>query len=130
MAYSAIDKILHWPMFIKALNVYQVIPGVLVPAVSYAVPGLELVAAAAIAIPWFRARGLELAAWLLAGFTTMIGYATITAPGVPCGCSFSLGPTRATVGHVALNVVLMALAWTLASSSPARRSGPAIEGTD
>jgi hypothetical protein len=116
LAYSAVDKILHWPLFLKALTLYRVVPAVLLPAISYAVPALELLAALAIVVPWFRPRGLGLAAWLLAAFTVMIGYATIVMPGVPCGCSFSLGPTRATPAHFILNIMLTGLAWSLASS--------------
>lgn len=124
LAYSAIDKILHWPLFLKALSIYQVVPAILLPAVSYAIPAVELVTALAIAVPWFRARGLGAAAWLLAGFTVMIGYAVINAPGVPCGCSFSLGPSKATVGHVVLNIALTGLAWALASSNTDVRTRP------
>jgi hypothetical protein len=116
LAYSAVDKILHWSLFLKALTLYRVVPAVLLPAISYAVPALELLAALAIVVPRFRPRGLGLAAWLLAAFTVMIGYATIATPGVLCGCSFSLGPTRATPAHFILNIMLTGLAWALASS--------------
>jgi hypothetical protein len=126
LAYSAVDKILHWSLFLKALTLYRVVPVILLPAVGYAVPALELLAALAILIPWFRARGLGLAAWLLASFTAMIGYAMIAAPGVLCGCLFSLGPTRATPAHFILNVMLTGLAWVLAGSSAGEsvRSAP------
>lgn len=125
LGYSGIDKILHWPLFLKALALYRVVPAALLPAMSYTIPALELIAALAIAVPWLRPRGLGLAAWLLAAFTVMIAYAAVVAPGLPCGCSFSLGPTRATFGHVALNVALTGLAWALASScvSVRQRSG-------
>jgi len=126
LAYSAVDKIVHWPLFLKALALYRVVPAILLPVVSYAIPAAEMVTALAIVVPWFRTRGLGLAAWLLAAFTVMIGYAAIIAPGIPCGCSFSLGPSRATLGHVLLNVMLTGLAWALASSSaggPARAPG-------
>jgi len=126
LAYSAVDKILHWSLFLKALALYRVVPAILLPAISYTIPALELLTALAIVIPWFRARGLGLAAWLLAGFTTMIGYATIATPGVLCGCSFSLGPTRATPAHFVLNIMLTGLAWVLASScaGESARSAP------
>lgn len=117
LAYSAVDKIIHWQHFLKALALYRVVPAILVPVVSYAIPAAEMVTAVAIAVPLFRTRGLGLAAWLLAAFTVMIGYAAMVAPGVPCGCSFSLGPSRATLGHVVLNTMLTGLAWALASSS-------------
>jgi hypothetical protein len=129
LAYSAIDKILHWSLFVKALTMYQVIPRIFLPVVTYGVPVLEMATALAIALPWCRARGLEFAAWLLAGFTVMTGYAAIVAPGIPCGCMFTLGPTRATFGHVVLNVILTALAWMLASLSSARVPESTLEGT-
>jgi hypothetical protein len=125
LAYSAVDKILHWSLFLKALTLYRVVPSVLLPVISYAIPALELLAAVAIVVPWLRPRGLGLAAWLLAAFTMMIGYATIAMPGVPCGCSFSLGPTRATPAHLILNIMLTGLAWALASSCAGESAEPA-----
>lgn len=125
LAYSAVDKILHWPLFLKALALYRIVPAMLLPAISYAIPALELLAALAIAIPLFRSTGLGIAAWLLAAFTVMIAYAAIVAPGLPCGCSFSLGPSRATPGHVILNTILTALAWALAGSYAGESAGAA-----
>jgi hypothetical protein len=121
LLYSAVDKIVHWTLFEKALSLYRVVPALLLPAASYAVPAVEIGVAVAVAVPALRTRGLHLAAWLLTAFTFMVGYATIVVPGVPCGCSFSLGPSRATIGHVALNLMLTGLAWALASG---RGGGP------
>jgi hypothetical protein len=129
LAYSGVDKIVHWPLFLKALSVYRIVPAILLPTISYAIPALELMTALAIAIPLFRPRGLGLATWLLAAFTAMVAYAAIVAPGLPCGCSFSLGPTRATLGHVVLNIALTGLAWVLAGSSIGGSSGSDQEGT-
>lgn len=126
LTYSAVDKILHWPLFVQALTLYRVVPAILLPAISYAVPALELLAALGIVLPWFRHRGLGLASWLLAAFTVMIGYATIATPGVLCGCSFSLGPTRATPAHVILNMMLTGLAWALASARGGRSVRSAV----
>ena len=128
LAYSAVDKILHWTLFLNALALYRVVPVLLVPVISYAIPCVEILAALALIVPVFRTRGLILAAWLLAAFTVMVGYAAIVVPGVPCGCSFSLGPSRATPGHVVLNAMLTGLAWALASLSAGRAVRPAPEG--
>jgi putative oxidoreductase len=65
---------------------YRVLPAALVPAAATALPGVELVLGAALALGWWtRAAGVAATA-LLGVFTIAIGTALLRGIDIECGC--------------------------------------------
>ena len=121
LGFGAIDKLMHWPLFVFTLEHNPLLPASLAGAVGGAVVAVECLVAGALLVPRTRRRGFFAAACLFAVFTAVIGALLFAAPGERCGCTFMFGYDRAEPRHLLMNVLLTALSgfvWHAESSVP------------
>lgn len=111
--FSGIDKTLHYSGFVNALSSYAVVPGSLAATLAPAVILAELwIGAGLLLRPW-RQTAAACGAVLLMIFTAALAINQIYAPGAVCGCWFTFTLAESTGAHIAQNLVLSGLSWTL-----------------
>jgi len=111
---AALDKVLHWPLFLVSLEGYGVRPPYLRALFAALVVGIELFTSITLLWPALRRHALVLVASLFAVFALAVVYLMLVAPDSPCGCIFTVGSWKADLNHLVLNLVLGALALFLA----------------
>ncbi len=119
--YTGIDKVFHYGGFVKALGSYAVVPESLAPFLALPVIVSEIVVGLAFLVPSWRRSAARASALLLVGFTAALAVNLQLGVEAPCGCWFTLSLGAATGQHILLNLVLLALALSLAFESPPRR---------
>lgn len=123
-AFAGVDKALHLHGFINAINDYAFFP---IPIGSHLAPGViaaELMVAAGFMLPTWRRSAALLATILMSIFTVAIIANEIMGGRGVCGCWFSInmGDSRA---HIALNVILTGLSFSLWRTFSTEESGGA-----
>jgi uncharacterized membrane protein YphA (DoxX/SURF4 family) len=97
---------------------YRMLPASIVAPLGVALPYVEILLGAYLVLGLFT----RVAAWLAAAQFAIfsIAVASLVIRGIPadCGCFGSSIPTPPTWGHVALDVLLAALAVAIASTAP------------
>ncbi len=111
---AALDKVLHWPLFLVSLEGYGVLPPHFLALFAALVVGIELFTSITLLWPALRRHALILAASLFTLFALAVVYLMLVAPHSPCGCIFTVGSWKADLNHLLLNLVLGALALFLA----------------
>jgi len=110
---SALDKAFHLDGFVKALGSYVVVPEAFAGALAPAVIGLEAWVGVGLSLRRWRHPAATAAVALLALMTAALAVNAVYAPGSVCGCWFTLTLGEATGAHVVLNLLFLALAFTL-----------------
>jgi hypothetical protein len=109
LAAGVADKVVHWQMFVLALDRNPLIPSML----SGAVAGGVLTAESAIALLLLagptRRGGLVLASLLFCFFTCIVALLLWLAPASQCGCSFMSGFDTPTPHHLLLDLLIALL---------------------
>lgn len=105
----AVDKVVHWDLFIIALGKNPFIPVVLAGAVGGGVIAIEVVVAGILVPPATRRTGFFLAGLLFGIFAVVTALLLWRAPSLQCGCSFSAGFDTPTLRHVIFDVLLAVL---------------------
>jgi uncharacterized membrane protein YphA (DoxX/SURF4 family) len=108
--YAGIDKLFHYGGFVKALGGYVLVPEGLERHLALPVILAELLVGAGLLIKVWRAPASLLAAVLLLAFTVALAVNQRYAPGVECGCWFTVTLGKATSSHILQNVLLLGLA--------------------
>ncbi len=123
--YAGIDKLFHYGGFVKALGNYVLVPEGLERFLALPVILAELLAGAGLLIKAWRAPASLLAALLLFVFTVALAVNQRYAPGVECGCWFTVTLGKATSSHILQNVLLLGLAVSVWLDE--RRSDPTLD---
>lgn len=106
---GAVDKLLHWSLFVFTLQHNPLLPEPLAPAAGGAVITAELLVAGVLLIPRTRHAGLFAAMLLFGFFTAVVAALLVAVPGERCGCTFLFGYDRADLRHLAMNLLLTTL---------------------
>jgi uncharacterized membrane protein YphA (DoxX/SURF4 family) len=108
--YAAIDKAFHYGGFVKALGGYVLVPDGLEQYLALPVILCELLIGIGLLFKPWRPPAALLATCLLAVFTIALAVNQRYAPGVECGCWFTVTLGRATASHILQNLILLGLA--------------------
>jgi uncharacterized membrane protein YphA (DoxX/SURF4 family) len=108
--YAGVDKAFHYGGFVKALGGYVLIPDGLERYLALPVILAELLVGAGLLFKPWRSPAALLAAILLSAFTIALAVNQHYAPGVECGCWFTVTLGKASASHVAQNLLLLGLA--------------------
>lgn len=108
--YAGFDKLFHYGGFLAALRGHLLVPDGWEPALAPAVILVELWLGCGLLIRPWRGRAAAAASGVLALFTLATAVNARWAPGVECGCWFSLTLGESTAGHILQNLVLLGLA--------------------
>jgi hypothetical protein len=110
LAASAGHKALHWTHLRSVVRQFAGVPRALSATALGAVIAAELLAAALLVTPAYRAAGALLAALIWSVYLALIGRAIALDREVDCGCSFAAGARPLGFAHVARNSLLALLA--------------------
>lgn len=108
--YAGIDKAFHYGGFVKALGGYVIVPDGLERHLALPLILSEILIGCGLLLRSWRPAASLLAAGMLAVFTVALAVNQYYAPGVECGCWFTITLGRATTSHILQNVVLFGLA--------------------
>jgi len=108
--YAAIDKAFHYGGFVKALGGYILVPDGLERFLAVPVILCELLIGIGLLFKPWRPSAALLATCLLAVFTIALAVNQRYAPGVECGCWFTVTLGRASTSHILQNLILLGLA--------------------
>jgi uncharacterized membrane protein YphA (DoxX/SURF4 family) len=111
--YAGIDKALHYGGFIKALGNYVLVPDGYERHLALPLILIEILAGCGLLIGSWRSPAALLSTGLLTVFTVALVVNHHYAPGVECGCWFTITLGRATTTHVLQNIVLLGLAFSI-----------------
>ena len=115
---AAIAKLRDPQAFAQDIANYRMLPASMVPLAAAALPGVEIVLGAALALGiWTRGAGVASTA-LLALFTIAIGAALVRGIDIECGC-FGSHSQPATWGTFARDITFVAAAGFVAWRAPA-----------
>jgi len=92
---SAVDKVLHWALFVFSLEHNPLVPATLSPLLGGGVIAAEAVLGGMLLFPRTRLAGLCAATLLFGAFTIVVAVMMFAAPGERCGCTFLFGYDRA-----------------------------------
>jgi putative oxidoreductase len=124
---AGLDKIAHYSGFVNALRDYQLVIRGAAPWLASPLIALELMIGVGLLVQAWRRVAALTAVVTLVLFTLALTVNYIYGGRGICGCWFTLTLARGNTQHIALNVVLAALAVLIAydrnSRRPARR-GP------
>lgn len=116
LAFSGLDKLLHYRGFVNAINDYRILPIPLGSAFAPLIVSAELwIAVGLCKAPWRRTAGLQASCLMLIFTIGWILNSTFGNRGI-CGCWFSIS-MASDEAHLALNLVLIilgALVWRTA----------------
>ena len=113
LLWTAVDKILHWHAFLGVLSDYPLMLPSLVPAAGGIVIAGELCVAMSLWPVTLRRHALIAASGLFFGFALLVGLLYATRGAVPCGCAFSPLTPNAGLEHIAVNILLAVLAFSV-----------------
>lgn len=124
---AAVDKLLHWDMFVTLLEQNPLVPEHGAAAVAGGTIAAEVTLAAGVLVVPSRRSALFWAGMLFAIFSAVTAYLAAAAPGTPCGCWFVFDYARADILHLLQNLLCLALClyvWCTGSfcSQPARET--------
>jgi uncharacterized membrane protein YphA (DoxX/SURF4 family) len=108
--YAGVDKAFHYGGFVKALGNYVLVPDGAERFLALPVILSEVLVGAGLLVRSWRAPAALLAAVLLASFTVALAINQAYAPGVECGCWFTVTLGKASASHIAQNLLLLGLA--------------------
>jgi uncharacterized membrane protein len=111
--YAGIDKAFHYGGFVNALGGYVLVPEGLERFLAAPLILAELLAGVGLLIKSWRSSAALLAVVLLAVFTIALAINQQLAPGVECGCWFTITLGKATASHIVQNLILLGLAFTI-----------------
>lgn len=111
--YAGLDKLFHYGGFLSALRGYLLVPDGWEPGLAPSVILVELwLGCSLFSRPW-RGRAAAAAAGVLSLFTLATAINARWAPGVECGCWFTLTLGESTASHILQNLVLLGLALSI-----------------
>jgi hypothetical protein len=119
---TALDKIVHWPLFIAVLEGSPLALKGFAAPVAGAVIMAECLVALSVAVRQTRRDGFLLGGLLFALFTGVILVLVFVRPGTACGCTFVFGTGRADPLHAAMNGILTFLCLFLRHTMPEQPS--------
>jgi uncharacterized membrane protein YphA (DoxX/SURF4 family) len=122
--FAGVDKLFHYGGFVKALDGYVLVPEGLERHLAMPVILAELLVGAGLLLKAWRTPASLLAAILLSVFTVALAVNQRYAPGVECGCWFTVTLGKATSSHILQNVLLLGLAVSVWLDE--RRSAPTL----
>lgn len=105
--------------FRLAVANYEILPAVLVPAVAMSVPAGEVVCGVLLLLGFLSGVASAILGVLLMCFSAAIGLNLARGRVIDCGCGGSAAPQLIGWRHVAVNMVLAALAVGIAIAPPA-----------
>lgn len=108
--YAGIDKLFHYGGFVKALGGYVLVPEGLERHLALPVILAEILAGVGLLLKPWRSPASLLATILLSVFTVALAVNQRYAPGVECGCWFTVTLGKATSSHILQNLLLLGLA--------------------
>lgn len=108
--YAGVDKAFHYGGFVKALDGYVLVPDGLGRFLALPVILAEVLVGAGLLLKAWRPPAALTAAVLLSVFTLALAINQRYAPGVECGCWFTVTLGQATGSHILQNVLLLGLA--------------------
>jgi uncharacterized membrane protein YphA (DoxX/SURF4 family) len=108
--FTGFDKAFHYGGFVKALAGYVLVPPGAERFLALPVLLTEILVGIGLLVRSWRIPAALLAATLLTLFTVALAVNQRFAPGVECGCWFTVTLGRASAAHIAQNVVLLGLA--------------------
>lgn len=123
--FAGVDKLFHYGGFVKALGGYVLVPEGLERHLAMPVILAELLVGVGLLLKAWRAPASLLAAILLFVFTVALAVNQRYAPGVECGCWFTVTLGKATSSHILQNVLLLGLAVSVWLDE--RRSDPTLD---
>lgn len=115
--FAGVDKLFHMEGFVNALASYVIFPERAAPYLAMPIILTELWIGLGLMIRRFRGAAALTASIVLLVFTFALLVNYIYAPGAVCGCWFTITLATSTPLHIALNVVLMALAISVLMST-------------
>lgn len=131
--YTGIDKAFHYSGFIKALGGYVLVPDGFERHLALPLIFSEILVGAGLLLASWRSAAALLATGLLAVFTLALAVNQHYAPGVECGCWFTVTLGTATTAHIVQNIILLGLAfsvWLDERGSIAPKPHPQTAGWD
>jgi uncharacterized membrane protein YphA (DoxX/SURF4 family) len=111
--YAGIDKAFHYGGFVKALGGYVLVPDGFERLLALPVILAELLVGAGLLYKPWRQPAALLAAVLLTAFTAALAINQHYAPGVECGCWFTVTLGKASASHIVQNLILLGLALSI-----------------
>ena len=108
--FTGLDKAFHYGGFVKALAGYVLVPLGAERFLALPILLTEILVGIGLLVRSWRTSAALLAAALLALFTVALAVNQRFAPGVECGCWFTVTLGRASAAHIVQNVVLLGLA--------------------
>ena len=128
---SAIDKLFHYGGFVTALASSVLVPAIAAPYLALPVILLELsIGAGLVSRRWRRAASFGACTLLAVFVATLTANALFAPPGTPCGCWFTLTLGESNRLHIALDVVLLALAASVAFTARPAAGDTALSALD
>jgi putative oxidoreductase len=106
--FAAVPKILDPWSFARAIHNFRILPDAVIPLLSVWLPAFEAVAAVAVATGILYRGGLLALSAMSAAFALGIFSAMVRGLDIDCGCFGSAASSRASLGHLALNVASLA----------------------
>lgn len=111
--FAAIDKLVHAPGFINAINSYAILPIPIGRSIAPLVIASELVVACGLLFPVWRRAAAQLGFCLMLLFTVGLVGNSLAGVNKICGCWFSVNMGQGQ-SHFVLNGVLLALTLMIA----------------
>jgi uncharacterized membrane protein YphA (DoxX/SURF4 family) len=111
--YAGADKAFHYGGFVKALGGYVLVPDGLAGFLALPLILSEVLVGVGLLVRPWRSPAALLAAVLLSVFTLALAVNQHYAPGVECGCWFTVTLGKATPSHILQNVLLLGLALSI-----------------
>lgn len=111
--YAGIDKAFHYSGFVKALGGYVLVPEGLEHHLALPLILSEILIGIGLLLDSWRSAAALLATSLLAVFTLALAVNQHYAPGVECGCWFTITLGTATTSHIVQNIILLGLAFSI-----------------
>ncbi len=108
---AAVDKLLHWHLFVDLLQRNPIVPQRGAAAVGGGVVAAELALTAGMLFGTSRRTSLLGAGILFTVFAVVTAVLVVVAPGRPCGCWFAFPYAHADLLHVFQNLLCVALCW-------------------
>jgi putative oxidoreductase len=106
--FAAVPKILDPWSFARAIYNFRILPGVAIPPLAVWLPFFEGVAAVAVLTGFFYRGGVTALCALSAAFAGGIASAMLRGLDIDCGCFGAAASSRASLGHLALNLGALA----------------------
>lgn len=122
--YAAIPKLVDPWSFARAIHNFRILPAPAIPPLSVWLPAFEALAAAAVATRVLYRGGLLALSAMSAVFAAGIASAIARGLDIDCGCFGAAADSRASLGHLALNVASLAAGIILLAARGRKRRRP------